>query len=170
MTDQKKSLAAKLLKVQEEVGVVLKDSNNPYFKSKYADINSFIATVKPVLTRNNVVLLQPLTDIDGQPAIRTILLDAETGESIEYATPITPTVEITTTQEKAGTTITTKSYDPQKQGSAITYYRRYALQSALFLQAEDDDGNAASGKVDEPKSKNTTYKGNSHINTEEQPF
>ena len=33
--------------------------------------------------------------------------------------------------------------DPQKLGSAITYFRRYTLQSLLALQAEDDDGNKA---------------------------
>ena len=37
--------------------------------------------------------------------------------------------------------------DPQKLGSAITYYRRYTLQSLLALQAEDDDANLASNKV-----------------------
>ena len=36
--------------------------------------------------------------------------------------------------------------DPQKIGSAITYYRRYTLQSLLGIQAEDDDANKASGK------------------------
>ena len=38
--------------------------------------------------------------------------------------------------------------DAQKAGSAITYFRRYALQSLLALEAEDDDGNTASSKSD----------------------
>jgi hypothetical protein len=38
--------------------------------------------------------------------------------------------------------------DPQKLGSAITYYRRYTLQSLLGLQAEDDDGNKRTYKID----------------------
>jgi hypothetical protein len=47
--------------------------------------------------------------------------------------------------------------DPQKLGSAITYYRRYTLQSLLGLQAEDDDGNKASQPAKTPtKVKATT--------------
>lgn len=134
----KSSLAAKLLLVQKEVGAIKKDSDNPYFKSKYADINSFIEVVKPILSKHGIVLLQPLTALqtvlnqEGHgwvPALKTILIDAESGERIEEAT-VLPT-----------------NNDPQKMGSIITYFRRYALQSMLFLQAEDDDANVASGKV-----------------------
>ena len=35
-------------------------------------------------------------------------------------------------------------------GSAITYYRRYTLQSLLALEAEDDDRNKASGNTNKP--------------------
>jgi hypothetical protein len=136
-----KSLAAKLHKVQEEVGAIKKDSTNPFFKSKYADINSFIEVVKPILTKHGVVLLQPLENatvgsFDKQggmsviPMLRTVLIDAETGEKIWNETPIPFTFK-----------------NPQEMGSAITYMRRYALQSMLFLQAEDDDGELASPKV-----------------------
>lgn len=122
-------LAAKLLEVQKEVGAIKKDATNPFFKSKYADINSFIDVVKPILNKHGVVLLQPLGCKDGaSPLLFTILIDAETGEEFSYFTNIP------------------SNPDPQKQGSIITYFRRYALQSMLFLQAEDDDGNVASGK------------------------
>jgi len=129
-----KNLAAKLLAVQKELEPVMKAKDNPFFKSKYADINSFIEMVKPVLNKHGLILLQPLgvtvdEDFGVKQSITTIVMDADTGEKLEYTSPII-----------------SKENDPQKMGSAITYYRRYALQSFLFIQAEDDDANHASGK------------------------
>lgn len=120
----------KLLNVQKKLGAVSKDQSNPFFNSKYADINKFIEVVKPVLSEEGLVLTQPLTYLgEAIPAIRTCITDADTGEDVSFMTPII-----------------TKETDTQKIGSAITYYRRYALQSFLFIEAQDDDGNAASGK------------------------
>jgi hypothetical protein len=133
-----KNLLAKLLKVQQEIGAIAKDSTNPFFKSKYFDINGLIAEVKPMINKHGLVIMQPLTMLDGKPAIQTIIADPETGEQFE------------------STTLLPENNDPQKFGSGITYYRRYALQSILFLQAEDDDANSVSGEhVTKPK---TEYK------------
>ncbi len=126
----------KLLAVQAELGPIIKDSENPYFKSKYADINSMIKVVKPILQRHGLVLLQPLSSIGSTPAIKTMIIDAKSGDSVSDITPINYTPK-----------------NPQEHGSAVTYWRRYALQSMLFLECEDDDGQAASEKVvqlDEP--------------------
>lgn len=117
----------KLLQFQQEVGIVLKDSTNPFFKSKYADINSLLEVIKPTLNKLGLVINQPLTNIDGKPALKTILRDAD---KIIYD-DIVPLIEL---------------QDPQKFGAVITYFRRYALQSLLCLQAEDDDGNSISKK------------------------
>ena len=117
-----------LLEIQKEIEPVAKTSDNPFYKSKYFDINALLEAVKPILSKHNVVLLQPLTHIEGHTAIKTILVDTDTGDAIEETVPIT------------------ENPDPQKMGSAITYFRRYALQSLLGLQAEDDDANKASGK------------------------
>ncbi len=136
------SLYTKLLKVQEEISPIKKSSDNPFFKSKYFDINQLLETVKPVLTKNKLVLIQPLEEVNGLPAIKTVIIDSETGDSLSSIHPI-PTVN-----------------DAQKMGSAITYFRRYSLQSLLGLQAEDDDGNKASGKAPAkkpaPKKKTTS--------------
>ena len=123
-----KNLYKKLLAIQQEVGAITKDSENPYFKSFYFDVNGLLAELKPVLNKHGVVVLQPLTNIDGKNALKTILIDQESGETIEDKI-ILPDIQ-----------------DPQKMGSAITYYRRYSLQSMFLLQAEDDDGNSASEK------------------------
>ena len=120
------SIYAKLLEVQKEVGAISKDSKNPFFKSKYFDINSLIAHVQPLLEENGLLLLQPIED--GVQYSRVI--DVESGKSIESGLQL-PSLN-----------------DPQKLGSAITYYRRYTLQSLLGLQAEDDDANLASQKID----------------------
>ena len=120
------SIYAKLLEVQKEVGAISKDSKNPFFKSKYFDINSLIAHVQPLLEENGLLLLQPIED--GVQYSRVI--DVEGGKSIESGLQL-PSLN-----------------DPQKLGSAITYYRRYTLQSLLGLQAEDDDANLASQKID----------------------
>ena len=127
----------KLLELQKAIGAIAKDSKNPFFKSNYFDINKLIQEVKPELNKLGLVLLQPLSNIDGKPAIRTVLMDTESGEKIEDVVPIP------------------ENSDPQKMGSAVTYYRRYSLQSLLFLQAEDDDANKASGKEAPPAPKHS---------------
>jgi hypothetical protein len=124
----------KLLKIQEEIGAIKKDATNPFYKSKYFDINSLLEQVKPILNNNGVVLLQGLTNIEGKLALSTKLINADKtvadlNVGIEYICPL-PDIQ-----------------DPQKIGSAITYFRRYALQSLLALEAEDDDGNVASNTV-----------------------
>lgn len=118
----------KLLSFQRSVNTLSKDKTNPFFKSNYFDINGLLAEVRPLLNELELVISQPLTHINGKPAIMTVLRD---GDTIIYNESF-PLPDI---------------QDPQKLGAAITYIRRYALQSLLTLQASDDDGNTASGKV-----------------------
>lgn len=121
-----KALYQKLLLVQQELGAIKKEEDNPFFKSKYFDINALAEHVKPLLSKHGLVLIQPLGFLDnGRATLRTILVDAESGEELDTETPLPDNL------------------DPQKMGSAITYFRRYAVQSLLFLQAEDDDANSA---------------------------
>ena len=122
-----KNLAGKLLAFQKEVGAISKDMENPYFKSKYFDVNKVIEVIRPILNKVGLVVLQPLSIIENKPAIITYIVDAETGAEFNLITAIT---ELPKAQE---------------MGSAITYWRRYALVSMLLLQGEqDDDGNVAS--------------------------
>ena len=116
------NLYTKLSEVKKEIGAISKDSTNPFFKSKYFDINSLLKHVEPLLQKNGLLLLQPI--IKGE--VFSEILDVESGESVTSSIPL-PQMD-----------------DPQKLGSAITYYRRYTLQSLLGLQAEDDDANSAS--------------------------
>jgi hypothetical protein len=122
MTQKKESIYSKLYKVQKEIGAISKDSTNPFYKSKYFDINSLIKQVTPILEKHKLLLLQPIKNGEQH----SIIYDIDNGDSVESSLSL-PT-----------------NLDAQKIGSAITYYRRYTLQSLLGLQAEDDDGNNAS--------------------------
>lgn len=116
------NLYTKLNEVKKEIGAISKDATNPFFKSKYFDINSLLRHVEPLLQKNGLLLLQPI--IKGE--VFSEIIDIESGESVTSSIPL-PQMD-----------------DPQKLGSAVTYYRRYTLQSLLGLQAEDDDANSAS--------------------------
>ena len=128
-------LYAKLLEFQKEMEPIMKSKENPFYKSKYSDINDLLEIVKPKLNALGILLLQPLSNIwnttESVAGIKTILFDTESHQSIEETFPLM------------------ESKDVQKQGGAITYTRRYAIQSMLALQAEDDDGNS---NVNKPKS------------------
>lgn len=126
--EQKQSLLKKLYNLQQEVKAIEKDSDNPYFKSKYFDINKIISVLKPLLKKHELAIFQPIELIDGKNVLKTIITDIEIGDKVESTISLPDNLE------------------PQKMGSAITYLRRYSLQSMLFLQAEDDDGSTASPK------------------------
>lgn len=115
------SIYKKLLEAKKEIGKISKDSKNPFFKSKYFDINSLLEHVEPILQKHGLLLLQPI-EADW---VKTVIYDVDS-------------------DQKVSSEINLGSFtDPQKLGSAITYYRRYTAQSLLGLQAEDDDGNTA---------------------------
>ena len=105
MTNKKESIYNKLYKVQSEIGAISKDSTNPFYKSKYFDINSLIKQVTPILEKHKLLLLQPIKDGEQY----SIIFDLD-GGSVESSLKL-PT-----------------DLDAQKIGSAITYYRRYTLQ------------------------------------------
>ena len=118
-----------LLEIQQEVMTVTKNSNNPYFKSTYADYLSVQRAIFPELHKRGIIVLQPTTVINGKNYVVTKLVHVETGDSVECETEII-----------------FKSGDAQAQGSGITYARRYGIMSLLALGAEDDDGNQATGR------------------------
>ena len=124
----KNTIYQNLFEAKKHIGKISKDSRNPFFKSKYFDVNGLLDAVEPVLAEHNLLLLQP---IENNKVI-TKIVNIEDGETIQSELELPNIV------------------DPQKLGSAITYYRRYTAQSLLGLQAEDDDANLASRK---PKAK-----------------
>tara|TARA_R100000656_G_scaffold16773_1_gene15868 strand:+ start:1188 stop:1748 length:561 start_codon:yes stop_codon:yes gene_type:complete len=131
----------KLFDLQQEIGKIQKKKENPFFKSQYFDINELLAQLMPLLKKHELVILQPLSYVDGRPAITTVVkyVGGEEDNPI-FHTVVLPDLD-----------------DPQKMGSCITYYRRYSLQSLLGLQAEDDDGNKASGGKSPQNAKYEAY-------------
>lgn len=114
------TLRQRIQNVQDDIGPVLKDCTNPFHKSKYANINSVIELLRPLMKQHGLIVLQPLTHINGRPAIKTVLT-CDTGETIESEFPISD------------------NPDPQKTGGWITYMRRYSLISLFCLESVDDD-------------------------------
>lgn len=125
-SDSISTIAAALKKAQHNIGAAVKDAANPFFKSRYADLGSVMAVCKAPLLAEGISVLQMVGHDDAGGYLETILLH-ESGEYISDRMPL----------------VCAKAHDPQAMGSAITYARRYALQSALFIPAEDDDAEAA---------------------------
>lgn len=136
MSEQINELAAALAKAQGNIKGAAKDADNPFFKSKYADLASVWEACRDELSKNNIAVIQtPHTDDAGNCHVVTMLTHAS-GQWVRDTFSLAPT--------KA---------DPQGYGSAITYMRRYALAAIVGVAPEDDDGNAASRGSDKSASK-----------------
>ena len=128
MTEQKNNFAKAFIKAQAEMVNASKDSTNPHFKSKYADLTAVRDACVPFLNKHGIAVLQPVVQLENKQYIKTTLLH-ESGEEYSCLT------EIMHAQNTA-----------QAHGSGITYARRYGLQSLVCIGAEDDDGEKASEK------------------------
>ena len=118
----------KLLEIQRELPKIGKDANNPYFKSGYLTLEKLLDVMLPKLNEKGLLLVQyPSVTEEGVAVLFTEIYD---GDSIVHSSAMS---------------LALKSQDPQAQGSAITYARRYALMAIfVIVPAEtDDDGNAA---------------------------
>jgi hypothetical protein len=127
-----KNLFSALIKAQKEIGAAKKDSENPFFKKNYADFGAVLEAVKDSLLANGLYVTQQIEGAD----IKTVLFH-ESGEFIESKSPI----------------VCTKPNDPQAFGSAVTYSRRYSLQSLLCIPSEDDDGEKNYQREAKPEAK-----------------
>ncbi len=120
-------LVGALAKARAEFDAVTKNANNPFFKSKYADLSEVIGAITPALSANGLVVVQPIDQTENGLLLRTQLYHV--GGGVIESTFAIP-----------------ENKDIQKLGSAITYVRRYSLSSLIGVAPQDDDGNAAAGK------------------------
>lgn len=127
-------LAGALVKAQQALKPAIKDSANPFFKSKYADLGSVWDACRDALQSNGLSVVQFPGFTDAGAALLTTILLHESGEWISGT---------------AGAPL--NKADAQSMGSAITYLRRYALAAVVGVVTEDDDGNAASQPKAAPK-------------------
>jgi len=133
-----KELFTALALAQAEMEAATKDSANPFFKSKYADLNSVMGAVKPAFAKHGLAFIQICHDAEHAAKVETVIIH-ESGQQFSCGSVSVPVSKI----------------DAQGYGSALTYARRYSLAAAAGVGAEDDDGNAAAkakpAKVELPK-------------------
>lgn len=127
------NIAKAIVKFHAALPKVPKNSINPHFKSKYASLSDILEAIDPILHTCGLAVVQlPQGEFD----LETILVH-DSGETVRSVVTMKPT----------------KS-DPQGFGSAVTYYRRYALGAILSLNIDDDDdGNEASKPAPKPEPK-----------------
>lgn len=122
-------LAKAMAQARKKFKTVKKEAVNPFFKSKYADLPAIIDATADALAENDLVIIQS-PRFNGETVTVTTVLMHGSGQWM-----------------RDDLTLPMAKFDAQGAGSAITYARRYALQSFVNVAAEaDDDGNAASGK------------------------
>jgi hypothetical protein len=121
------NLTQGLAKFHTLVGKISKDAANPFFKKNYASLPHIITEISEPMEKAGLVISQ-FPNGDG---LTTMLIHSESGEYISA----TYTLQVV------------RQNDPQAQGSAISYARRYAITSILNLAISDDDGEAATRPV-----------------------
>ena len=122
-SDKIEAISKALVAFHGKIGKIAKDQTNPYFNSKYAGLSTILSAVNPTLQECGLSIMQMPADEDE---LITLLVH-ESGQFIG---------------SKMKMSLTKR--DPQAQGSAITYARRYAVAAILSLSFdEDDDGNSA---------------------------
>lgn len=127
-------LASALCNAQGQMGGAVKDSANPFFKSSYADLTAVIKAIKQPFADNGLSYTQfPVSNENGVGVSTRLMHVSGQWLEMEYTLP-------------------TVKKDPQASGSAITYARRYALQSIAGIPTADDDAESAmlrTGKTEE---------------------
>lgn len=125
-SDSLTNLATALTKFQSEIEGAKKTSDNPFYKSKYADLGEIWKTIRGHLTSNGLSVIQTnKPGVTGEIILETMLLHT----SGEYV--ISEGINLPLTKN-----------DPQAAGSAETYARRYSLAAILGIHQEDDDANS----------------------------
>jgi len=134
-SDKIDNLAKALAEVQKTDLFALTDKDNPFFKSKYADLSSVWTAARKPLTDNGLSVVQTMDIVDSGVIIETTLLHTS-GEYISGRLLIVP-----------------EKQTPQGIGSAITYGRRYALAAIVGISPEDDDAESAMNRDKSPSGK-----------------
>lgn len=124
-SDSINELAAALSKAQGQLAGAVKDSANPFFKSRYADLSSVVEALRQPFADNGLSYIQTTESHPDEVRVETILMHSS-GQWISTGSLNVPV----------------SKHDAQGYGSALTYARRYSL-CLLGVAPIDDDGNAA---------------------------
>ena len=153
-------LTKALVMAQGEMMPAVKDSVNPFFKSKYADLASVVEASRPSLIKYGLCVMQTTTASGDKNTLVTTLAHTS-GQWIKSEILINPVKN-----------------DPQGLGAAMTYLRRYSYAAMVGVVTEDDDGETAVGrgqaterKQEQPKkSYQNDYQNDSHNDTNKLPI
>lgn len=129
-TTEGRSVFVALAAARSEFAKAAKDATNPHLRNRYPTLASIVEACDDALGRHRLTYSQPIVQTPGGPVLRTILVHLETGDKIESDCPL-----LYDTASKVN--------PMQALGSAVTYARRYSLETLLGLMREDDDGEGA---------------------------
>jgi len=141
-------LAAALAIAQGQIEGAKKDSNNPFFSSKYADLKSVWDAIRKPFADNGLSIIQRTYGLSG---VETLLFHSSGQWILGGKLEIAPAVKYKEIKEGGEKVMIQLPPDAHGIGSAITYARRYSLMAVAGVAPEDDDGNAAVGKSDVTK-------------------
>ena len=125
-----KNLAKALVKAMAQIEGATKDSVNPHFRNRYADLASVTDAIKKPLNDNGLTYSQIIHRLEGGVGVETLIIH-ESGETMSNGITFVPAPK----------------NDPHGYGSALTYARRYSLSACFGVIQEDDDANGASNKL-----------------------
>lgn len=140
------AIAPAFATAQKHFRTAVKDSRNPYFNSRYADLGQINEAIEGALHDAGIGILQPAT-VTGTPpqglivVVTTVLMHAS-GEwfASDLSLPVIPMVTKEGKELRIG---------PQAIGSAVSYARRYGLAAMCgVITGDDDDGEHAEGRYD----------------------
>lgn len=131
-----KNVYVALAAAQSEMGPLVKGSENPHFKSKYADLADLVLAVRGPFNRNGLTYFHQIVRGEGFQDMRTTVVHGDTDTRIECDVPLI-----------------VQKRDMQGMKSATTYAKRIGLESVSGVAPEDDDGNAAAKAA--PKAEQT---------------
>jgi hypothetical protein len=140
-SEQIGDLIASLAKAQMEFGTATKDSDNPYYGSKYADLAAVINAVRPALSKHSIALMQ-FNEADLERQTASVTTSLHHGEQFISITAEAPAVGKGGKDKYEGNSEPKIKFDVQTIGAAWSYLRRYTLQAITGLASEDDDGNS----------------------------
>lgn len=128
-SEQLNKVLPKLAAALKVLGTVKKSSDNPFFRSKYANLNDHITVVEEALEKQGLILLQPVSRDERGSYVESIVVEPESGQFVSSQMDLVLSKQ-----------------NMQDAGSAVTYARRYTLGALLSMQALDDDGEASVGR------------------------
>jgi hypothetical protein len=129
-SQQTNELFTALAKAQDEMEIASKDSSNPFYKSKYADLQSVVGSSRPYLAKHGLSVIHLLQQ-EEQSTYMVTQLSHSSGQYIRSKVKLSP-----------------QKPDVQSLGSYITYMKRYCYAAIVgVVTGDDDDGEGCMDRI-----------------------